>query len=807
MRQTVELPIKGMHCISCARSIERELKKLNGTIEVNVNFTSEKAVVEFDPARATEADFISAIKNSGYDVYSFSNQTVEIGEEKRQRALELLCLKQKLVVGVVFSLLILIGTFSSIFDFPRSIPNQIRFFILLLLTLPVQFWVGKEFLASALTGLKHKSVSMDTLITVGTLAAFVYSLIATFFPQLFLGAGITPDVYYDTSAVIITFITLGRFLEVKAKGEANEAIRRLMDLAPKTATVLGIKNLKIKMQNYPTLPNGFKGASNSEWTRFNKSLHSPIGELKIEYLQIPIRDVEVDDLLVVHPGEKVPVDGEIIEGSSSIDESMVTGESIPIDKKVGDKVIGATINKSGSFTMRATKVGKATILSQIIKLVENAQGSKAPIQRLADTVSGFFVPIVMIIAVLTFIVWFIFGPQPSLTFALINMVAVLIIACPCALGLATPTAIMVGTGKGAEFGILIRDAKSLEIMNLVKTVALDKTGTITRGKPQVTDFAILENIESVGKNLNFPKPASESWKSYVGDLVFAVERRSEHPLSKAIVNYLVDNRQLTVDSFKTTPGFGVSGVVSGLHVLIGNRKMIEQEEVMRYSELDKKAEELTEQGKTVVYVVVEKKNVALVAVSDTLKEESKEVIYELHRMKFGVVMITGDNKRTARAIAGQVGIDPVRYPNDRILAEILPTEKEEEVRKLQKEGKKVAMVGDGINDAPALAAADVGIAMGTGTDVAMESADITLMGGNLSGVIKAITLSRNTMKTIKQNLFWAFAYNVILIPVAAGILYPLFHLLLNPMLASFAMAFSSVSVVTNSLRLKTIKLN
>jgi Cu+-exporting ATPase len=580
-----------------------------------------------------------------------------------------------------------------------------------------------------------------------------------------------------------------------------------MDLAPKTATVLGIKNLKIKMQNYPTLPNGFKGASNSEWTRFNKSLHSPIGELKIEYLQIPIRDVEVDDLLVVHPGEKVPVDGEIIEGSSSIDESMVTGESIPIDKKVGDKVIGATINKSGSFTMRATKVGKATILSQIIKLVENAQGSKAPIQRLADTVSGFFVPIVMIIAVLTFIVWFIFGPQPSLTFALINMVAVLIIACPCALGLATPTAIMVGTGKGAEFGILIRDAKSLEIMNLVKTVALDKTGTITRGKPQVTDFAIIENIESVGKNLNFPKPASESWKSYVGDLVFAVERRSEHPLSQAIVNYLVDNRQLTVDSFKTTPGFGVSGVVSGLHVLIGNRKMIEQEEVMRYSELDKKAEELTEQGKTVVYVVVEKKNVALVAVSDTLKEESKEVIYELHRMKFGVVMITGDNKRTARAIAGQVGIDPVRYPNDRILAEILPTEKEEEVRKLQKEGKKVAMVGDGINDAPALAAADVGIAMGTGTDVAMESADITLMGGNLSGVIKAITLSRNTMKTIKQNLFWAFAYNVILIPVAAGILYPLFHLLLNPMLASFAMAFSSVSVVTNSLRLKTIKLN
>ena len=512
MTEKVELPIKGMHCASCARIIEKGLLKTPGVISANVNFASEKAHVEVDPKVATRENLVQSVKDSGYDVYATDKPTEAtkdiVDVERARRAKELSELKSKLVFGAILSLIILIGTYPQILPFLQEIPTQIRFILLMILTIPVQFWVGSQFIIGAWQGLKHRNASMDTLIAGGTLVAFSYSAVATFFPQVFSGTGIMPDVYYDTAAVIITLIILGRYLEARAKGEANEAIRRLMDLAPKMARVVREK----------------------------------------KELMIPVAEVIIGDLIIVKPGEKVPVDGEIIEGSSSIDESMVTGESIPVDKKVGDKVIGATINKSGSFTMKATKIGKDTVLAQIIKLVEEAQGSKAPIQRLVDIISGYFVPIVMVISILTFMVWFVWGPVPAFTYAFVNMVAVLIIACPCALGLATPTSIMVGTGKGAEHGILIRDAESLEIAHKVDTVVLDKTGTLTRGKPQVTDYKVMDEIEKVGQNLNFPKPASESFKDYIGDLVLAVERKSEYPLSQAIVNYFINSRQLTVDS-------------------------------------------------------------------------------------------------------------------------------------------------------------------------------------------------------------------------------------------------------------------
>lgn len=806
MNETITLPIKGMHCASCARIIEKGLLKTPGVVAASVNFASEKAQVEVNPTVATFESLVQSVKNSGYDVYSTDKptreKTDEVDVERARRAKELAELKTKLVFGAILSLVILIGTYPSILPFLKEIPTQIRFILLMILTVPVQFWVGQQFIVGAWQGLKHRNASMDTLIAGGTLAAFFYSVIATFRPQIFSGSGIVPDVYYDTAAVIVTLIILGRFLEARAKGEANEAIRRLMDLAPKMARVLRenqkspldfARGRKIKDQNDPSTS---LGAGNSKFENIRNFTE----------MVIPIKDVLTGDLILVKPGEKIPVDGEIIEGSSSIDESMVTGESMPVDKKVGDKVIGATINKSGSFTMKATKVGRDTVLAQIIKLVEEAQGSKAPIQRLADIISGYFVPIVMVISILTFMVWFVWGPEPAFTYAFINMVAVLIIACPCALGLATPTSIMIGTGKGAEHGILIRDAESLEIAHKVNTVVLDKTGTLTRGKPQVVEYTVMNGIEEAGKNLNFPKPASESFKDYIGDLVLAVEKRSEHPLSQAIVNYFLDGRQLTADSFRAIEGFGVFGVVGGLNVLIGNRKLMEKEGVMRCAELDKMADKLIEGGKTVVFVATERKNVAIIAIADTLKESAKQVVDGLHKLRLGVVMITGDNERTAEAIAKQVDIDPEKYKRDRVLAEVLPAEKEEEIRRLQREGRKVMMVGDGINDAPALAASDAGVAMGTGTDVAMESADITLMSGNLMGILNTIKLSRATMRNIKQNLFWAFAYNVILIPVAAGALYPFTGLLLNPILASLAMAFSSVSVVTNSLRLRGVRL-
>jgi len=588
--------------------------------------------------------------------------------------------------------------------------------------------------------LKHRTSDMNTLIAVGTSAAFIYSTVVTFFPGVFKTFGLNLGVYYDTAAMIITLILLGKMLEAIAKGHTSEAIKRLMGLRAKTARIVreGVE------------------------------------------LDIPVEEVRQGDWVVVRPGEKIPVDGIVREGLSAVDESMLTGESIPVEKHSGDRVMGATINKTGSFKFEATKVGKETVLAQIIKLVEEAQGSKAPIQRLADRVATIFVPTVILIALATFVIWLIFGPSPAFTFALLNFVAVLIIACPCAMGLATPTAIMVGTGRGAENGILIKNGESLETVHRVTTIVFDKTGTLTQGKPEVTDVAA---------NGGFREEQVLSWAA-------SVEKGSEHPLGEAIVHAAKEKgMQLSrVEAFEAIPGQGVKARIDGQHLLLGNLRLMEDNGVQADG-LWHRAEKLAGQGKTPMIVALDGRAAGVVAVADTLKPNTREAVEALHRMGLEVIMITGDNERTAKAVASQIGID-------RVLAEVLPWDKSQQVKKLQEEGKVVAMVGDGINDAPALAQADVGIAIGTGTDVAMESSDITLITGDLRAVIAAIQLSKRTIRTIKQNLFWAFIYNILGIPIAAGILYPFWGILLNPMIASAAMAMSSVSVVSNSLRLK-----
>jgi Cu+-exporting ATPase len=592
----------------------------------------------------------------------------------------------------------------------------------------------------------------------------------TLAPDFFRARGITPAVFYETAAVIITLILLGRLLEAIAKGRTSEAIKRLMGFQAKTARILR---------------NG-------------------------EERDIAVEAVRIGDLVIVRPGEKIPVDGAVREGASAVDESMLTGESLPVEKRPGDQVIGATLNKTGMFKFEATKVGKDTVLAQIIRLVEEAQGSKAPIQRMADYVASIFVPTVIGIAILTFLLWLAFGPSPAFLFALLNFVAVLIIACPCALGLATPTAIMVGTGKGAEQGILIRGGESLELAHKIQTIVFDKTGTLTKGQPEVTDILCqgaepLRNAECGMRN-----GEGESEKSAICNLQSAIalellrlaaslERGSEHPLGEAILEKAkIGGVALSeVEEFEAVPGHGVRGKVDGRMVLLGNARLM-QENGIHLGELADKAEEFAGQGKTPMFVAVDGEALGVIAVADTLKDHSVEAVRALHRLGVEVVMITGDNRRTAVAIAQQAGID-------RILAEVLPDQKAEEVKKLQAEGRVVAMVGDGINDAPALARADVGIAIGTGTDVAIEASDITLIGGDLRGVVTAIELSKRTLRTIKQNLFWAFIYNIVGIPVAAGVLYPFFGILLNPVLASIAMAMSSVSVVSNSLRLRRFR--
>ncbi len=715
--------ITGMTCITCSHTIEEALNKLDGVISATVNFASEKAIVRYNPEVITVAGVKKAISDSGYQAVIADEPTNDHEGGARERQ------SHRLRLLLIFSFLLAIPTFilSLAMPFAASTNN----WILLALATPVQFIVGWQFYVGAYKALLNRRANMDTLIAIGTSSAYIYSLLATVLPGVF-----GSDTYFDTAALIISIILLGRYFESRAKGRTSEAIKRLMGLRPKTAHIV----------------------------------------LDGKEVETPIEEVEVGHILAVRPGEKIPVDGIVIEGASAVDESMLTGESMPVDKKEGDQVTGATINKNGFLKFRATKVGKDTVLAQIVKLVEQAQGSKAPIQRLADSVAAVFVPVVISIAVLAFLAWYFIGDK-SFVFALTAFISVLVIACPCALGLATPTAIMVGTGKGAQNGILIKSAEALERAYRVKTVVFDKTGTVTKGKPAVTDIIAVNGFS----------------RNEVLRLAALAEKGSEHPVGEAIVDTArKDNLELAdPESFEAFGGRGILARVSGTEVLLGNRTLMSENGVENGS-LEEKTRELENEGKTVMFMSVNRKLAGLIAVSDTPRENATEAINQLHQMGIETVMITGDNRRTAEAIARRVGIR-------KVMAEVLPEDKAREIRQLQENGSTVAMVGDGINDAPALAQADIGIALGSGTDVAMESGDIVLVRDDLRDVVEAIKLSRYTIRKVKQNLFWAFFYNCIGIPIAAGVLYPPFELQLNPIIAAAAMGFSSVSVVTNSL--------
>ncbi len=734
--ERIDLPILGMTCASCVQKIEKALLETGGVTKAVVNLATEKAKVEYLPSETSLSELKKVIESTGYKVLEIEEGKVE-DYEKVIREKEYKKLKRKFVFGLVISIIVLIGSLEWLPGVPDFLRN---YYLLWILATPVQFWAGWQFYRGAWGAFIHRNADMNTLIAVGTSAAYLYSITAMLLPSLFRASGIEPKVYFDTSVVIITLILLGKVLEARAKGQTSEAIKKLIGLQPKTAKVI----------------------------RDGKEI------------DLPVEEVLVGDVVIVRPGEKIPVDGKVTEGKSYVDESMITGESIPVEKKRGDEVIGATINKSGSFRFEAKKVGKDTALAQIIKLVQEAQGSKASIQRLADVIAGYFVPVVISLALLTFVIWFVFGPEPALTLALLNFVAVMIIACPCALGLATPTAIMVGTGKGAEKGVLIKGGESLETAHRIKTVVFDKTGTLTKGEPEVTDI------------VPFDKYSLKEILFYAG----CAEKNSEHPLGEAIVRKAFAEKVELKDplEFDSISGSGIVAKIDDKNILLGNHKFLEEKKI-ELGDLISKSEGLARDGKTPIYISVDGKITAIIAVADTLKGNSKEAVEELHKLGLKVVMLTGDNRRTAEAIARKAGID-------RVIPEVLPEDKVAEVKKLQDEGKVVAMVGDGINDAPALAQADVGIAIGTGTDIAMEASDITLIKGDLAGVVSAIKLSKRTIQIIKQNLFWAFFYNVIGIPIAAGLLYPFFKILLNPMIASAAMAFSSVSVVSNSLRLR-----
>jgi len=739
-RQT--LPIKGMTCAACVSRVQRALEALDGVISVSVNLATERATIEYVPTQVGIREFKKAVRDAGYDVLSVERGEDIVEKEKREREAHYRGLKRKVATGAVLALPIFLLGFwdklglGALFEIPR----QANFLLQFLLETPIQFWIGWQFYTGALSAARHRTTNMNTLIAVGTSAAYIYSVTATFFPSVFEIAGYEAHVYFDTAAAIIVLILLGRTLEARAKGHTSEAIKKLMGLQPKTARVVRDGN----------------------------------------EMDVPIEEVEIGDLVVVRPGEKIPVDGVIKEGYSSVDESMLTGESIPAEKNPGDSVIGATVNKTGSFRFEATKVGRETVLSQIINMVQEAQGTKPPIARLADKIASIFVPAVMAIATVTFAVWYFFGPAPAFTYAILNFIAVLIIACPCALGLATPTSIMVGTGKGAENGILIRGGESLETAHKINAIIFDKTGTITKGEPSVTDIVPAEGV-----------PESDV-------LLYAAsaEKGSEHPLGAAIVRKAAEMSMGVKDAsrFQAIPGHGIRAEVDGRKVVMGKALLLEDEGVS-LGGLKERASEFADQGKTPMFVAVDGVAFGIISVADTLKEGSAEAVKALKNLGIEVIMLTGDNRRTGEAIARQVGIG-------RVLAEVLPEEKADEVKKLQAEGKVVAMVGDGINDAPALAQADVGIAIGTGTDVAIEASDITLIKGDLKGVVAAIALSKATLKNIKQNLFWAFAYNTILIPVAAGVLFPFFGILLSPIFAAAAMGLSSVTVVTNALRLR-----
>ena len=760
--ETVSIKVIGMDSPHCAMIVEGAIKKLDGVKNLEVDFSNARAKVVFDSSLLTIEKILKVIEDAGYKPIKEEGEAEEmLDKEKIEQDKQTKSLKTKLWVGGALSAVILLGSFSEWFPFlPELLSNN---WTLLILTTPVQFWVGWQFYSGLKLLVKYRTADMNTLISIGTLSAYSYSAAVTIFPAFFMQEGLTPSIYFDTSAIIIFLILLGKYFELAMKGRASEAIKKLIGMQPKTAIVL--KNGK-------------------ETT-------------------IPIESVQVGDLVVVRPGEKIPVDGKITEGDSEIDESMVTGESMPVHKKVGDSVIGSTVNKFGTLTFQTTKIGKDTVLAQIIKMVEEAQGSKAPIQRLADLISSYFVPVVIGIAVLTFTVWFFFGPDPAINFALVNFVAVLIIACPCALGLATPMAIMVSSGNAATRGILIKDATSLEIANKINAIVLDKTGTLTEGKPQLTDIVVFHDkdkadVVSMAASLEqgSEHPLAQAILQYAASL----DQKSSHPLDKAITQEAkkANTKLYKLDNFKAISGKGLQGFLTinskRIEVHLGNRALVSDLGI-NITPHEKEIEELEAQGKTVMMLVVDKQIKGALAVADVIKEESKKAVAALKDRGVEVWMLTGDNERTARAIARQVDIDNV-------MSEVLPDMKADKVSELQKQGKIVAMVGDGINDAPALTQADIGIAMGEGTDVAMESSNITLMRGDLMLIPEVINLSKRTMRIIKQNLFWAFFYNSAFIPVAAGLLFPFFGILLNPIFAAAAMAFSSISVVLNSLRLK-----
>lgn len=734
--------IKDLRCASCVTFIEEALKGTHGVLDASVNVGTQEAYVEYLPEMTDLAGLRAAIEGVGYRTRPALSEE-PLDKEQAERQAEYRSLMSKFWFAAIISVPVLITAYPQFAPFLRDLPMDALRLIwagAAVLTLPVLLWSGQHFFSGAWSAFKHRSADMNTLIALGTAAAWLYSVVILVAPAIFPKG--TAEPFFDVVAVVISLVVLGQALELRAKGRTSEAIKKLMGLQAKTARV--VRNE--------------------------------------EEMDIPIEEVLVGDVVLVRPGEKVPVDGVIVEGSSAVDESMITGESIPVEKAVGDEVIGATINKTGSFKFQAIKVGKDTALAQIVKMVQEAQGSKAPIARLADTVSGYFVPMVMIIAVLTFVAWFDFGPQPALIFALVTSVTVLIIACPCALGLATPMSLMVGIGKGAENGILIRGGEALQAAQALDTVVLDKTGTITKGKPELTDVQTTNDRQRTTDE--------------VLRLAASVEKASEHPLAQAIVDGARARGLKLPDpqDFQAVPGHGVVATVDGYRVVLGNLKMMQREGVT-LDGLEAEAVRLSDEGKTPMYVALDGQAAGVIAVADTVKEDSTEAIAALHKMGLEVVMITGDNERTARAIARQVGVN-------RVLAEVLPEDKAHNVHLLQAEGKKVAMVGDGINDAPALAQADVGFAIGTGTDVAIEASDITLIKGSLQGVVTAIEVSRATMRNIKQNLFGAFIYNTLGVPVAAGVLYPFFGLLLSPLIAGAAMAFSSVTVVTNANRLR-----
>ncbi|HZL63914.1 MAG TPA: heavy metal translocating P-type ATPase [Thermoleophilia bacterium] len=749
------LPILGMTCASCVSRVERALRKPAGVLGADVNLATEKATVTYIPGQASHADLVAAVRAAGYDVVEGSAAGEESAEAaadaaEAARAAAYRQLKIKVVFGFVFSVVIFAGTMQP--DWFPFLPAWMHNgYVLWALATPVQFWVGGQFYRTAWSALRHGSTTMNTLIAMGSSAAYFYSVLGVLFPSFFEHQGLSMPMYFDSAAFIITLILFGRLLEARAKGQTGAAIKALIGLQPRTARVLR------------------DGAETD----------------------VPIAGVVAGDLIVVRPGEKVPVDGVVTTGASAVDESMLTGEPIPVAKQLGDEVIGATMNTTGSFTFSATKVGADTALAQIIRLVEQAQGSKPPIARLADVIAAYFVPAVIGIASLTFVVWLVLGPSPSLNYALLNFVAVLVIACPCALGLATPTAIMVGTGKGAENGVLIRDGAALETAYKLDTVVLDKTGTITEGRPRVTDVVVFVGSgPDAAAGLDGSPRLDENG---LLRLVAAAERGSEHPLAGAIVS-AAEERGLGIPvagEFEAVAGHGIRAVVEGRTVVAGNERLA-----------GAAAAELTgrfaAEGKTVITVLVDDVPAGAIAAADTVKPSSAAAVRRLRELGLDVVMLTGDNARTAAVIAREVGIE-------RVVADVLPEQKAQRVAELQAGGQKVAMVGDGINDAPALAQADIGVAIGTGTDVAMEASDITLMSGELSGVATAVSLSRATIRVVKQNLFWAFAYNVALIPLAAGVFYPPFGVLLNPIYAAAAMGLSSVTVVTNSLRLRRFR--